>query len=39
MAMSVPWNFGVQQDLEQQPLNMALLLLQQELAVSVVLLN
>ncbi|KDR24032.1 hypothetical protein L798_10494 [Zootermopsis nevadensis] len=30
--MSTPWNFSVQQDLEQQPLNMALLLLQQELA-------
>jgi hypothetical protein len=34
LAMSGPWNFSVQQELEQQPLNMALLLLQQELAVS-----
>jgi hypothetical protein len=34
LAMSGPWNFGFQQELEQQPLNMALLLLQQELAVS-----
>lgn len=33
--MSGPWNFAVQQEFEQQPLNMALLLLQQELAVSV----
>jgi uncharacterized CHY-type Zn-finger protein len=32
--MSGPWNFAVQQEFEQQPLNMALLLLQQELAVS-----
>lgn len=30
--MSGPWNFAVQQEFEQQPLNMALLLLQQELA-------
>lgn len=30
--MSGPWNFAVQQEYEQQPLNMALLLLQQELA-------
>lgn len=30
--MSGPWNFSVQQEREQQPLNMALLLLQQELA-------
>jgi hypothetical protein len=34
LAMSGPWNFNVQQELDQQPLNMALLLLQQELAVS-----
>jgi hypothetical protein len=34
LAMSGPWNFSVQQELEQQPLNMALFLLQQELAVS-----
>jgi hypothetical protein len=34
LAMNGPWNFSVQQELEQQPLNMALFLLQQELAVS-----
>jgi hypothetical protein len=34
LAMNNPWNFSVQQELEQQPLNMALFLLQQELAVS-----
>ncbi|PSN53982.1 hypothetical protein C0J52_13478 [Blattella germanica] len=32
MAMNVPWNFNGQQESDQQPLNMALLLLQQELA-------